>query len=354
MKKYLSYSLSGVAILLLAGGLSSCKKEDAALSLASSSSAKPNLTVGLPPILMGWGPGTSIPYTDGIPNDVVTNNIYPRGFAINGKGYVCGSILVGTRTASVSIGDLWQWDPATKVWTQKATCPRIGDQLVGCVNFVIGDNAYFVIGTETWQYNQPTDIWTQKSSVASPHRFDGTGFALNGKGYIGLGINQDAQGAGTVDLNDWWEYDPTLDRWTQKGNFAGNSRDGAGGFAIDGKGYVVSGYHSAGQTGEWGRTVWQYDPTSDQWAEKAKFPGTARVDAVAANATIGGADVGLFVGGELENGAGGDSWEYYPPNDSWARLPNGGGGLRSQAAGFVIGNSLYVANIAVIILGWSR
>src|ERR1700722_13691504 len=168
MKKTALFSVFAAIVV----GLSSCQKEGANPSSVTASSAKANLTVGLPPVLAAWTTIPSIPYTDGIPNDVIYNNEFPRGFTINGKGYVCGTLLLTSPTGGVYMGDLWRWDPATRVWTKKSPWPRSGGQLIRCVNFTIGDNAYFVIGTETWQYNQPTDTWTQKSSVSSVYRFE--------------------------------------------------------------------------------------------------------------------------------------------------------------------------------------
>ena len=44
-----------------------------------------------------------------------------------------------------------------------------------------------------------------------------------------------------TDCNDFWEYDPTTNTWTQKANFGGTPRDGAVGFSIGSKGYIGTG-----------------------------------------------------------------------------------------------------------------
>ena len=344
------FLFQGISIIFLLG-LSSCQKDGLTPVATSGGVAKANLTVGLPPVLMAWTGVASIPYNDGVPGDVPGSNQYPLGFAINGKGFVLGSILTTTKyQVGDYVNDLWQWDPATRTWTKKTSIPLTGGTLVQGTAFVIGDNAYVVADNQTWQYNQPTDTWTKKATLPGVPRSSASSFAINGKGYLGLGTNDNT----VVDLNDWWQYDPTADRWTQKGNFAGNSRDGAAAFAVDGEGYVVSGFHGTGNGGEYGRTVWQYDPVADHWTQKASFPGTARVHAVAANGTVGGVDVGFVVGGNLSTDGPGDSWSYDPAHDTWASLPMGGGGLHWEAAGFVIGHSLYVANVTVSVLVWSR
>jgi hypothetical protein len=43
--------------------------------------------------------------------------------------------------------------------------------------------------------------------------------------------------------NDFWEYDPATNAWTQKANFAGLARETPVGFAIGNKGYIGCGYH---------------------------------------------------------------------------------------------------------------
>jgi N-acetylneuraminic acid mutarotase len=84
------------------------------------------------------------------------------------------------------------------------------------------------------------------------------------------------------------------------------------------------------------------------------FPGAGRWNAVAANGTIDGVDVGFVAGGDNDDVAFNDMWEYNPATDSWGQLPNILGGARTTAAGFVIGRSLFMANISVSVLNWSK
>ncbi|MBZ0099469.1 MAG: hypothetical protein K8F30_10310, partial [Taibaiella sp.] len=79
--------------------------------------------------------------------------------------------------------------------------------------------------------------WTREKDIppaAISGRWGAYSFALNGKIYLGGGYlgNQ-------VNLNDLWEYDPGTDNWTQKANVPGsNGRTHAIAFAINGKGYI--------------------------------------------------------------------------------------------------------------------
>lgn len=54
------------------------------------------------------------------------------------------------------------------------------------------------------------NAWAQKTNFGGTARWGAVGFSIGNKGYIGTG------GEGSVPKNDFWEYDPTTDTWTQK------------------------------------------------------------------------------------------------------------------------------------------
>ena len=75
------------------------------------------------------------------------------GFSIGNFGYI------GTgATNSGSAYDLWQYDPVSDTWVQKASIPiAIGIQEAGC--FVIGTDAYIIGGlyvSTVWEYHSVT------------------------------------------------------------------------------------------------------------------------------------------------------------------------------------------------------
>ncbi len=342
------WQLPFTAIIFL---LSSCQKE---MNLTTGTdptmggSKTASLTVGLEPAITWWATGPAIPYTDNIIGDVPTNVGTGLGFTINGKGYVCGVMMTTSRFGIFDPNQLWEYDPVTRAWTQKTSMPMSTGPF-GAAYFVVGDNAYVVAGTETWQYNQPTDTWTQKATLSSASRIFGSGFAINGKGYIGLGTN------GAVYLTDWWEYDPVSDLWTAKKEFPGAKRESAAAFVANQKGYIACGEHwnGSGQR-NWPVSVWQYDPVADTWAQKADFPAAGRESAVGAGGTISGVDAGFVIGGDAGGPAFADAWEYGPSTNSWGHLINIPGGGRTNSAGFVIGHSLFIANLSVVTFNWSK
>lgn len=79
--------------------------------------------------------------------------------------------------------------------------------------FVIGETAYVGTGLDTtnalvndfWQYNPANDTWTELPALPAAGRYTAVGFAIAGRGYIGTG--QLALQTGAF-LNDFWEYTP--------------------------------------------------------------------------------------------------------------------------------------------------
>lgn len=276
------------------------------------------------------------------------------------------------------------------VWMKRASFP--GSKRARAVSFAIGSRGYIACGEDTldlerndlWEYDPGTDSWTQKSNLPASGRRDAVGFAIGNKGYVGTGMDAAESFLGNT-LNDFWQYDPTTNTWTQKAPYPGNSGIGvyfATGFAVSGKGYVCGGkigpsYYSS--------ELWQYDPTTNSWLQKAYFPGGVRYGQ--ASFTVGniayvgtGTDENWFVNeiyaydpatnlwtakaplpasprfcafgftignkGYITLGTDGgfrdELYEYDPPTNSWFIRASYGGEGRRSAAGFVIGNIAYV------------
>jgi N-acetylneuraminic acid mutarotase len=125
------------------------------------------------------------------------------------------------------------------------------------------------------------------------------GFSIGNKGYVGTGLSQ------IFAKNDFWEYDPATDTWTQKADYGGEAVFFAVGFAINGKGYIGEGQSD----GNIYYGFWEYDPILDTWTQVADFPGKPRAGAVAFS--IG--DQGyLGTGGRSFRPVLRDFWEFTP------------------------------------------
>lgn len=114
--------------------------------------------------------------------------------------------------------------------------------------------------------------WTRKADFPASSRNFGLGFAINGKGYYGMGHKQTKPFIYKT-YNDLWEYDPTLDTWTQKADFPGPGRLMAQGFSIDNKiyigfGYLIAAYGPNAGSNDYLTDLYQFDPGANTWVQK--------------------------------------------------------------------------------------
>ncbi|MFN8277484.1 MAG: kelch repeat-containing protein [Chitinophagales bacterium] len=75
--------------------------------------------------------------------------------------------------------------------------------------------------------------WTQKLKYAGVSNYGYISVGAGNKGYVGLG----ADSLGTY-TNEFWEYDPATNTWSQKANFTGPGREKGVAFSIGSMVYV--------------------------------------------------------------------------------------------------------------------
>lgn len=229
-------------------------------------------------------------------------------FSIENKLY----IGFGINDAGWPTGVLWEWDQVTNHWTRLADYP--GDCYNDPVGFAIGGKGYiFANGwydeggnyiNEFWEYDPALNKWSQKSSPpANATRTFPVAFSIGLKGYIGLGQKM-TPNYNVEYYNDFWEWDPATDVWSKKADFPGLGRSGAAGFAIGNSGYVGTGDCSY------------------------LFPGMND-------------DAGPVLP-PSEGPLLADFWEYNQASDQWTRKANYSGSARSHAVGFSISNKGYI------------
>ena len=245
------------------------------------------------------------------------------GFAVNNKGYVsCGLGPSGY------LHDLWEYDPATNIWTQKADLPAT--VRFGATGFSINNKGYVGTGgysgtyfNDFWEYDPAADLWTQKADFGGLPRQRGAGFSIGTKGYIGCGESPF--------FNDFWEWDQASNIWTQKSSLS-IARVAPVGFAVNGKGYISTGYGAAPLN-----DLWEYDPVTDAWTQKSSLPAPGRIDASAFSICEKGY---LGTGGEAPFYD--DFWQYDPVLNQWIQKTDVPGGLRDDCAAFSIGTKGYI------------
>lgn len=192
-------------------------------------------------------------------------------FAINDKGYVC----LGQGATNPFFNDLWQYDPVSKTWSQKASF--IGSPRRQAVAFVIDQIAYVGTGSDAnglqndmYKYNPANNVWTQLNDFGGTARKEAVGFAMGGQGYIGTGDDG-------VMRNDFWQYQPSTDSWIQKTDFPGTARKGATGW-----GQFPSGFICLGEDINflYRKDLWEYNYYSDSWVQRVNYPGDGRSNAI--------------------------------------------------------------------------
>jgi N-acetylneuraminic acid mutarotase len=250
------------------------------------------------------------------------------GFSIGNRGYMgLGHV---NSVVDVLYEDIWEYDPGTNSWTQKANFG--GGFRFHAVAFSIGNKGYVGTGrvpsglyeNDLWEYDPVTNVWTQKTDMPALERRGAVAFVVNGEGYIGTGQTT----SGNVD--DFMKYNPTTDSWAPVATFIGFARTSAVGFAINNKGYVGTGGAN---------DFYEYDPLTDSWSVKAMVGPTSRQEAT-----------GFVVNGKGYIGTGdnfssgdnyGDFWEYDPLTDTWTQIEDFGGIARRYLSSFTIGAKAY-------------
>jgi N-acetylneuraminic acid mutarotase len=237
-------------------------------------------------------------------------------FSINGKGY----IGTGYDENDNKLKDFWEYDPATDVWTRKADFGgtarynAVGFSISGKGYIGTGYDGNYL--KDLWEYTPGiTSIdpgtWTQKASLTGSKRTEAVVFVYNNLAYIVGGFNN-----GTY-VNDFWVYNPVSNSWTEKrkistvnsdedydDDYGENIRRGnAVAFVMGNKAFLTCGTMS-GVTG----TTWAYNIDNDTWVQKTSLEGSAREGAL--GFTVNGK--GFIVTGSNSSYYFDDLWEFLP------------------------------------------
>jgi len=274
---------------------------------------------------------TKVLKTGEIPVDVlkVSNISVISSQRWNGSGL--GSVVPSPQNA------LFMAPQAGDTWTKKADMPTGRGGLSACavngkiyaIGGVIWDDAGNQKSISTVEeYDPKTDTWTKKSDISTSRFF----FAIcevNKKIYVIGGLNT-ADG-NFKDLQTVEEYDPDLDKWTQKTDMP-TSRYWLSASAVNGKIYAIGGLTVNMVPLS---TVEEYDPVKDKWTKKADLP--IPIHTLSTNAVnnkiygIGGVNIGVLLS---------TVYEYDPLLDSWTRkadMPT----ARTRACSSAVNGKIY-------------
>jgi N-acetylneuraminic acid mutarotase len=195
-----------------------------------------------------------------------------------------------------------------------------------------------------WEFDPATNSWSQKADYLGGICYHASAFVVNNIGYVGTGR---VSPGSNILVQDFFRYRPTNNTWQQITDFPGTPRRGAVGFAIDGFGYIGCGTSSD--------DMYRYDPTSDTWTQIASVPGGTRMSG------IGFALDGFgYVGTGLTSNAGWSTTDFYkydPTADSWTQIddvgidPLNGPMPRMESTGFGLNGKGYVITGVTISSG---
>lgn len=207
------------------------------------------------------------------------------------------------------------------------------------IAFVINDKAFMGTG-ELWAkdfyaYDPATNQWAKVADLPRG-RSQALGFALLGKGYVLTGRDS------TGNLNDFWQYDPELNTWTHLPDFPGAPRYNATVLTLGNKAYLGTGWTNLIGTGaqmqlsDW----WEYNPLTKTWTQKTDFPGgpcsfSAGIG-LGTKAYLGLSGPGLNLGNQW--------WEYDPTLDKWEQLADYPGTPRYGAGIFALKDKIYAGS----------
>jgi hypothetical protein len=263
------------------------------------------------------------------PNLPSTARTAVGSFSIGSKGY-----FIGGESSNGNLFDVWEYDTSSNSWTQKADYP--GTPSSKGVTFSINGIGYYGLGAinsgdsgALYAYNPTLNIWTQKTTCKLVEiSFWATTFFVVGTKVYFLDRN-----------NKFFSYDSLTDSWTSLTDFTGTKRVTGVGFSINGKGYICTGYNATSAGNIFLNDLWEYNPTSNSWVQKATLPSTGRYASFGYSFN----NKGYVLGGEKNASAmTNEFWEYNPITDSWSALTNYISGAKNYLSGFVANNSVYV------------
>ena len=234
------------------------------------------------------------------------------------RGYTIGDVWDGVAWMGFGLNDdgamndLWRFDPATGDWTEMASCPcepRYHPAFVaheGHIYMGMGSSFGGDLG-DWWDYDMATDTWTEKPGIPAPERHHPYQFGIDGIIYTGFGHN------GPDIYNTWYAYNPSDESWEEVASLPDQGRVAGTQFAHGGLGFALSGdgeSHSSMDLGEF----WAYDPAADSWSEWPSHPGMSRW---APASFVIGDDVYLIQGMSYDPG----TFEYMATNWKFALVP---------------------------------
>jgi hypothetical protein len=233
-------------------------------------------------------------------------------FTFGGRAY----LVVSSSDSYRGKTRLYEYNPATYTWQQRADPPLAPSYDLSPATFVIGGKAYLLARYgEFWEYDVAADRWQRLAgapscSSGSPFR----GFALNGRGYV-------IAPKDVCSNTQYWKYDPATNQWQAKPG-GPNSFNIVGAYETGNRAFVLvraDNYYSY--------RLLEYVATTNTWVEKAGLD------------SVGDTALGFWANGQLILTTGERTYRYDPDQNRWTIQSGFGGSLYgASGVGFAVGN----------------
>ena len=160
-------------------------------------------------------------------------------------------------------------------WVQVTSLPNAFNETHHSFAFSFDDMGYIVAGNsdsgmrdDFYQYDPVNDSWTELTPFPGAARGFAIGDTWDGKAYFGFGYD------GTSLLNDLWVFDSSNMSWTELASCPCAARTHPAMIAHNGKVFVGlgGGGGSLGNLKDW----WEYDIASNTWSQKDDLPSLRR------------------------------------------------------------------------------
>lgn len=223
----------------------------------------------------------------------------------------------------------------------------IGEQLY-IRSYALIDGLPIMYGN-TVQYSG-TNRWNQLENMPAEPRGWSTSFVIRDRAYIGTGHARAIIGSNSGVMtcyNDFWSYDLKQNEWSYVGAFPGGERAGMisltnGEQAYLGLGFSCESNIVRGKLNHF-NDFYAFDPDNNGWRRLADYPGTSRSD-----------PAGFIIGDTVYVGTGRvvvepvdsfavDFWKYSIKDNKWYSMPPLPGTARNGAYSFSLDGKGYVA-----------
>jgi N-acetylneuraminic acid mutarotase len=187
-----------------------------------------------------------------------------------------------------------------------------------------------ILFDDWWEYDPATNSWSQKADYLGGVCYHATGFTMNGVGYVGTGRTS---ASGSTLVQNFYKYNSVSNSWVEINSFPGVGRRGAVSFVIGEYAYTGSGESTFGTLG----SFYRFDPSNETWSPVATLP-IPRTSAVGFSIDNYG-----YVGtGDLDPGSTNDFWQYDPSLDTWTQKSSVSAVTRKEAMGFSLNGRGYL------------